>query len=96
MRNKMYYAQTWDEIANMLADEADRIEQEAANGKTGLSRLQILDIIKRRGYFVVCKYSWRDDNLRAKLRKMRNEGLLDAEFCKKDIYYRMKKGAGNA
>ena len=33
MRNKMYYAQTWDEIANMLADESDRIETEAANGK---------------------------------------------------------------
>ena len=61
--------------------------------KQGLSRLQILDIIKRRGYFVVCKYSWRDDNLRTKLRKMRNEGLLEAEFCKKDIYYRMKKEA---
>lgn len=31
MRNRMYYAQTWDQIANMLTDEADRIEKESAN-----------------------------------------------------------------
>lgn len=64
--------------------------------KQGLNRDQILTIIRRKGYFAVCKYSWRDDKLRTKLRKMRNEGLLEAEFCKKDIYYRMKKEAPHA
>lgn len=64
--------------------------------RPGLNRDQILAIIKRKGYFVVCKYSWRDDNLRTKLRKMLKEGLLEVEHCHKDIYYRLKKEAPHA
>lgn len=35
-----------------------------------VSRERILQIAKTRGFFLVSRYRWRDDNLRRRLRKM--------------------------